>query len=116
MFKLRTLPFTEIIGFISKETCEYHHGKHHQTYINNLNNLIKGTEFESKGLLEILTKSQGGVFNNAAQVYNHDFYWDCVSPNVSNKSSELDEAIKASFGDMEKFKEAFLNSATTLFN
>ncbi|CAM3606561.1 superoxide dismutase [Helicobacter ganmani] len=115
MFKLRTLPFTEITGFISKETCEYHHGKHHQTYINNLNNLIKGTEFESKGLFEILTKSQGGVFNNAAQVYNHDFYWDCVSPNVSNKSSELDEAIKASFGDMEKFKEAFLNSATTLF-
>ncbi len=77
--------------------------------------MIKGTEFESKGLFEILTKSQGGVFNNAAQVYNHDFYWDCVSPNVSNKSSELDEAIKASFGDMEKFKEAFLNSATTLF-
>lgn len=115
MFQLRKLPFTEITGFISKETCEYHHGKHHQTYINNLNNLIKGTEFESKGLFEILTKSQGGVFNNAAQVYNHDFYWDCVSPNTSSKSAKLEEAIQTSFGGLEKFKETFLNAATTLF-
>lgn len=115
MFKLRTLPFTEIVGFISKETCEFHYGKHHQTYVNNLNNLIKGTEFENKSLFEIVTKAQGGVFNNAAQVYNHDFYWDCVSPNASARSAELDEAINATFGSLEKFKETFLNSAVTLF-
>lgn len=115
MFKLRALPFTEIVGFISKETCEYHHGKHHQTYINNLNNLIKGTEFENKGLLDIITKAQGGIFNNAAQVYNHDFYWDCVSPAQSAQSAALEEALKESFGGIEKFKEVFLNAATTLF-
>ena len=115
MFKLRTLPFTEIAGFISKETCEFHYGKHHQTYVNNLNNLIKGTEFENKSLFEIVTKAQGGVFNNAAQVYNHDFYWDCVSPNASARSAELDEAINATFGSLEKFKETFFNSAVTLF-
>lgn len=115
MFKLRTLPFSEIAGLVSKETCEYHYGKHHQTYINNLNNLIKGTEFESKSLFEILTQAQGGLFNNAAQVYNHDFYWDCITPATSARSAELEEAIKASFGDLAKFKEAFLNAATTLF-
>ena len=115
MFKLRALPFTEIVGFISKETCEYHHGKHHQTYINNLNNLIKGTEFENKGLLDIITKAQGGIFNNAAQVYNHDFYWDCISPTQSAQSAALEEALKESFGGIEKFKEVFLNAATTLF-
>ncbi|MBD5165363.1 superoxide dismutase [Helicobacter sp.] len=115
MFKLRTLPFSEIAGLVSKETCEYHYGKHHQTYINNLNNLIKGTEFESKSLFEILTQAQGGLFNNAAQVYNHDFYWDCITPATSARSAELEEAIKVSFGDLAKFKEAFLNAATTLF-
>ncbi len=115
MFKLRTLPFSEIAGLVSKETCEYHYGKHHQTYINNLNNLIQGTEFESKSLFEILTQAQGGLFNNAAQVYNHDFYWDCIAPTTSAKSAELEEAIKASFGDLAKFKETFLNAATTLF-
>ena len=83
--------------------------------MNNLNNLIKGTEFENKSLFEIVTKAQGGVFNNAAQVYNHDFYWDCVSPNASARSAELDEAINATFGSLEKFKETFLNSAVTLF-
>ncbi|MBX7490774.1 superoxide dismutase [Helicobacter turcicus] len=115
MFKLRTLPFTEIPGFISKETCEFHYGKHHQTYVNNLNNLIGGTEFENKSLFEIVTKAQGGVFNNAAQIYNHDFYWDCVSPNTSTRSVELEEALNTTFGSIEKFKEVFLNSATTLF-
>lgn len=115
MFQLRTLPFSEIAGLVSKETCEYHYGKHHQTYINNLNNLIQGTEFESKSLFEILTQAQGGLFNNAAQVYNHDFYWDCISPTTSTRSAELEEAIKVSFGDLAKFKETFLNAATTLF-
>lgn len=115
MFSLRTLPFTEIKDFISSETCSYHHGKHHQTYVNNLNNLIANTEFEGKSLFHIITHSQGGIFNNAAQVYNHDFYWDCVSPNATQRSAELDAAIVESFGSFENFKEEFLKSATTLF-
>ena len=98
MFKLRELPFNEIQDFISKETCEFHYGKHHQTYVNNLNNLIKGTEFENSSLFEIVTKSQGGIFNNAAQVYNHDFYWDCIAPKETPLSAELKEAINDSFG------------------
>lgn len=115
MFKLRELPFNEIKDFISKETCEFHYGKHHQTYVNNLNNLVKGTEFENASLFEILTKSQGGIFNNAAQIYNHDFYWDCVSPESTSLSDELKSDIDSSFGSFDKFKETFLQSATTLF-
>ena len=80
MFKLRKLPFDpKANALISEETCIYHHGKHHQTYINNLNNLIKDTEFEDANLYDILLNSSGGLFNNAAQVYNHDFYWDCIA-------------------------------------
>lgn len=115
MFKLRELPFNEIKDFISKETCEFHYGKHHQTYINNLNNLVKGTEFENASLFEILTKSQGGIFNNAAQIYNHDFYWDCISPKKTELSDELKNEIDSNFGGLDKFKETFLQSATTLF-
>lgn len=115
MFKLRELPFNEIQDFISKETCEFHYGKHHQTYVNNLNNLIKGTEFENSSLFEIVTKSQGGIFNNAAQVYNHDFYWDCIAPKETPLNAELQEAINDSFGSFEKFKESYLQAATTLF-
>ena len=115
MFKLREIPFEKIDGFISKETCEFHHGKHHQTYVNNLNNLIKGSEFENADLFTIITKAKGGIFNNAAQVYNHDFYWDCLSENASEISSELKDAICESFGSLDSFKEKFLNAATTLF-
>ena len=115
MFNLRTIPFQSIEGFISKETCEFHHGKHHQTYVNNLNNLIKGTEFENADLFTIVTKSKGGIFNNAAQVYNHDFYWDCLSQNASEMSSELKDAICESFGSLDSFKEEYIKAATTLF-
>ena len=97
MFELRKLPYgtTEFGSFISEQAFEYHYGKHHQTYVNNLNNLIKGTEFENAELGDIILKSSGGVFNNAAQVYNHDFYWDCISPKASELSAELSAAINA---------------------
>jgi superoxide dismutase len=112
MFELRKLPFDpKSNAIISEETCSYHYGKHHQTYVNNLNNLVKGSEFEGADLFEILTKSNGGVFNNAAQIYNHDFYWDCIAKK-SNQSNELKAALDANFSN---FKDEFLKAATTLF-
>ena len=112
MFKLRKLPFDpKANALISEETCIYHHGKHHQTYINNLNNLIKDTEFEGANLYDILLNSSGGLFNNAAQVYNHDFYWDCIA-----KKSQMSDELKARLEkDIPNFKEKFLKAATTLF-
>lgn len=112
MFKLRELPFDPAKNaVVSKETCEFHYGKHHQTYVNNLNNLTKEGEFSGKSLFELVTKSSKGVFNNAAQVYNHDFYWDCIAKK-SDMSSELKEALEKNF---KNFKEEFLNASTTLF-
>lgn len=117
MFQLRNLPFAqeEIADFLSAKTFEYHYGKHHQTYVNNLNNLIAGSEFENANLLEIVLKSNGGIFNNAAQVFNHDFFWDCISPKATPMSSELKNAIEKDFNSIEAFKEEFINKATTLF-
>lgn len=117
MFQLRKLPYNknEFSGFLSEEAFEYHYGKHHQTYVNNLNNLVKGTEFENTPLSEIILKSKGGIFNNAAQVYNHNFYWDCLSPKETKRSEELSSAINTTFGSLESFKEAFITSSTTLF-
>lgn len=117
MFELRKLPYEKdsFGDFLSPATFDYHYGKHHQTYVNNLNNLIKGGEFENAELYDIIKKASGGLFNNAAQVYNHDFYWDCITPNGSEMSSELKSAIEAEFGGVEAFKEKFLSAATTLF-
>ncbi|WP_027327533.1 superoxide dismutase [Helicobacter pametensis] len=117
MFQLRKLPFgqEEIADFLSAKTFEYHYGKHHQTYINNLNNLLPSSDFQNTDLLEIILKSNGGIFNNAAQVFNHDFFWDCISPNGGELSAELKVAIEQAFGSVEKFKEEFVAKATTLF-
>ncbi len=101
---------------ISAETIEYHYGKHHQTYVNNLNNLIPNTEFEKSDLETIITKSKGGVFNNAAQVWNHTFYWNCLSPNGGGApSGALAAEIDKAFGSFDAFKEAFSKSAATNF-
>lgn len=117
MFKLRQLPFSqeEISDFLSAKTFEYHYGKHHQTYVNNLNNLIKGSKFENADLFEIVLNAEAGIFNNSAQVFNHDFFWDCITPKPKEMSAELKAAIEAEFGSVEKFKEEFVNKATTLF-
>lgn len=117
MFELRKLPYEkDAFGdFLSPLTFDFHYGKHHQTYVNNLNNLTKGNEFENAELYDIIKKSSGGVFNNAAQVYNHDFYWDCIAPKSSEMSAELKAAIEKEFGSVESFKEKFIQSATTLF-
>ena len=90
-FELPALPYAKdaLAPHISAETLEYHYGKHHQAYVTNLNNLIKGTAFEGKSLEEIVRTSEGGVFNNAAQVWNHTFYWNCLAPNPSAASLSL---------------------------
>jgi len=101
---------------ISAETIDYHYGKHHQTYVTNLNNLIKGTEFENLDLVEIVKKSQGGMFNNAAQVWNHTFYWNSLSPKGGGEpTGKLADAIKKAFGGFDKFKEEFSKSAIGTF-
>ena len=101
---------------ISAETLEYHYGKHHATYVTNLNNLIKGTEFENMSLEEIVKKSSGGVFNNSAQVWNHTFFWNCMTPNGSGApSGKVAEAINAKWGSFDKFKEEFTKSAVGNF-
>ncbi|OON63839.1 superoxide dismutase [Massilia sp. KIM] len=97
---------------ISAETLEYHHGKHHQTYVTNLNNLIKGTEYENMSLEEIIKKSSGGLFNNSAQVWNHTFFWNCMSPNGGGApTGKVADAINAKWGSFDKFKEEFNKAA-----
>ncbi|EHP42955.1 MULTISPECIES: superoxide dismutase [Fe] [Cupriavidus] len=115
---LPPLPYAHdaLAPHISKETLEFHHDKHHQTYVTNLNNLIKGTEFENSTLEEIVKKSSGGIFNNAAQVWNHTFYWDSLKPNGGGQpTGALADAINAKFGSFDKFKEEFTKTAVGTF-
>ena len=101
---------------ISKETLEYHYAKHHQAYVTNLNNLIKGTEFENLSLEEIIKKSSGGIFNNSAQVWNHTFFWNCMAPNAGGApTGAVADAINAKWGSFDKFKEEFQKSCVGNF-
>jgi len=101
---------------ISQETLEYHYGKHHNTYVEKLNGLIKDTEWANASLEDIVRGSSGGVFNNAAQVWNHTFYWHCLSPNGGGApSGNLAKAIDDAFGSFDKFKAEFSDKAVTLF-
>lgn len=117
-FELPALPYPNdaLAPHISPETIEYHYGKHHQTYVTNLNNLVPGTEFENLSLEDIVKKSSGGIFNNAAQVWNHTFYWNCLSPNGGGApTGGLANAIDRTFGSFEQFKEEFTKCAVTTF-
>lgn len=117
-YELPPLPYAKdaLEPTISAETLEYHYGKHHQTYVTNLNNLVPGTEFEGKSLEEIITKASGGIFNNAAQVWNHTFYWNCMTPNAKGTpEGDLAAAIDSTFGSFDEFKETFSKSAATNF-
>ena len=101
---------------ISKETLEFHYGKHHRTYVDKLNGLIEGSKFADASLEDIVRGSDGGVFNNAAQVWNHTFYWHCLSPEGGGRpSGELAKAIDASFGSFDEFHKQFSDKAVTLF-
>ncbi|QHB32517.1 superoxide dismutase [Fe] [Yersinia canariae] len=117
-FELPALPYAQnaLEPHISAETLEYHYGKHHNTYVVNLNNLIKDTEFAGKSLEEIVKTSSGGIFNNAAQVWNHTFYWHCLSPNGGGEpTGKVAEAINKSFGSFAEFKAQFTDAAVKNF-
>ncbi|CZF81438.1 MULTISPECIES: superoxide dismutase [Fe] [Grimontia] len=117
-FQLPALPYEKnaLEPHISQETLEFHHGKHHNTYVVKLNGLIEGTELENKSLEEIVKTSTGGVFNNAAQIWNHTFYWHCLSPNGgSEPTGDVADAIAKSFGSFEEFKAKFTDSAINNF-
>jgi Fe-Mn family superoxide dismutase len=116
--ELPALPYdrTALEPHISGETIDFHYGKHHQAYVTNLNKMIEGTEFAEMSLEHIIRKSQGGMFNNAAQVWNHTFYWNCLSPNGGGEpNGKLADAINAAFGDFAKFKEQFSDTAVKTF-
>ena len=118
-FELLPLPFDKsaLAPHMSAETLDYHHGKHHQAYVTNLNNLIKGTEYENLDLEAIVKKAPaGGVYNNSAQVWNHTFFWNCMKPNGGGEpSGALADAIKAKWGSYDDFKKAFQASAVGNF-
>jgi len=116
--QLPELPYAKnaLEPHISAETLEYHYGKHHATYVANLNKLIPGTEFENLALEDIIKKASGGIFNNAAQVWNHTFYWNSMSPQGGGEpSGALADAINKAFGSVADFKDKFSTSAATNF-
>ena len=117
-FTLPALPYdlNALEPHISKETLEFHYGKHHQAYVTNLNNLVAGTDLENASLEDVVKKSSGGVFNNAAQVWNHTFYWNSLSPNGGGApTGKVADAINAKWGSFDAFKEAFTKSAVGNF-
>ena len=118
VIQLPPLPFAKdaLSPHISAETIEYHYGKHHQAYVNNLNQLIPGTRYENLPLEDIVRSSEGKIFNNAAQVWNHTFYWNCLSPNaVGRPAGALLRSIEKRFESFEKFQKQFTESAVGLF-
>lgn len=117
-FELPALPYARdaLAPVISAETIDYHYGKHHQAYVTNLNNLVAGTAFENASLEDIVREAEGGIFNNGAQVWNHTFYWNGLSPEGGGEpAGALAEAIDEAFGSFDAFKAAFIQSAVTNF-
>jgi Fe-Mn family superoxide dismutase len=122
-FELPSLPYANdaLAPYMSAETLDFHHGKHHQTYVTNLNNLIKDTNLQNSSLEEIVVKSSkdssmAGIFNNAGQHWNHILFWQCMKPNGGGSiPSELEKKLNEDFGSVDKFKEAFIQAGTTQF-
>ena len=116
-FNLKNLPYPAdaLAPHISKETLEFHHGKHHATYVKKLNELVAGTPFAKMTLEDVVRKSSGPTFNNAAQAWNHDFYWSCMTPGGSKPSGALAKAIDTSFGSFAAFEKEFKEKATAKF-
>ena len=122
-FELPSLPYANdaLAPYMSAETLDFHHGKHHQTYVTNLNNLLKDHELQSSSLEDIVVKaskdaSMAGIFNNAGQHWNHILFWQCMKPNGGGSiPSELEGRLNSDFGSVEQFKEAFIQAGTTQF-
>ena len=122
-FELPSLPYANdaLAPYMSSETLDFHHGKHHQTYVTNLNNLLKDHELQSSSLEDIVVKSSkdasmAGIFNNAGQHWNHILFWQCMKPNGGGSiPSELEGRLNSDFGSVEQFKEAFIQAGTTQF-
>ncbi len=117
-FELPPLPYAidALAPHISQETLEYHHGKHHQAYVTNLNNLVAGTSDEGASLEDIIMKADGGMFNNAAQVWNHTFYWSSMTPGGGGApSGEVADRINSAFGSYDDFAAKFKEAAATQF-
>jgi len=114
---LPPLPYARdaLAPHISAETLDFHYGKHHQAYVNNLNGLIAGTEFATASLEEIVCRSNGPLFNNAAQVWNHTFYWESLAPSGGSPTGRLAEALTATFGSLDEFRAAFNKVAMGTF-
>jgi Fe-Mn family superoxide dismutase len=122
-FELPSLPYANdaLAPYMSSETLDFHHGKHHQTYVTNLNNLLKDHELQSSSLEDIVVKTSkdasiAGIFNNAGQHWNHILFWQCMKPNGGGSiPSELEGRLNSDFGSVEQFKEAFIQAGTTQF-
>jgi Fe-Mn family superoxide dismutase len=118
-FELPPLPYARgaLAPHMSEQTLDFHYGKHHQTYVNNLNGLVAGTEFENAALEDVIRAADpGGLFNNAAQVWNHTFFWSCLSPGGGGEpSGEVKAALEQAFGSVDAFKQTFTDKAKTLF-
>jgi Fe-Mn family superoxide dismutase len=117
-FELPPLPYAQdaLQPHISAETIQFHYGKHHKSYVHKLNGLAEGTDLANKTLEEVVKSSDGGVFNNAAQIWNHSFYWNCLSPDGGGEASgAIAEAINTTFGSFAEFKEQFTNNALSNF-
>ena len=122
-FELPSLPYEKdaLAPYMSSETLDFHHGKHHQTYVTNLNNLVKDSDMQDASLEDIVVKSckdssMAGIFNNAGQHWNHILFWQCMKPNGGGAiPSELENRINSDFGSIDQFKEAFVQAGTTQF-
>lgn len=117
-FTLPDLPYARdaLAPHISAETLDYHYGKHHKTYVDKLNGMVEGTQYADMSLEEVVRNSEGGVFNNAAQIWNHTFYWNCLSPNGGGEpTGELAAAITRDFGSFEAFRDQFSQTAINTF-
>lgn len=118
MIELQQLPYKRdaLEPYISQKTIDFHYGQHHAGYVKNLNNLIEGSHYENMSLEEIIKNSEGSIFNNAAQVWNHNFYWHCMTPIINNMpQTMLLTAIERDFGSFENFRHLFIKQAATLF-